>query len=154
MFPNDTAKVLERMSAALVPGAPVSFTFWKKSGIWVLLHKAAILVTSDPTIPPPKFYHPSWNHAETLVSHLEQAGFKDIKISELSYPWEVQSKTTFLKFITATPMWKAYTKDWTADQMDKTHDCVLEVLDEEYPDAGHGPIEIPMIAFVGFARKP
>jgi hypothetical protein len=153
MFPADTAKVLERLSAVLVPGAPVSFTFWKESGIWTIMHKAAILATSDPTIPPPKFYHPKWNHSETLVRYLEESGFKDIKISEHNYPWVAQSKTMFSKFIPATPMWRAYEKDWTVEQKDKLHDCVLEVLDEVYPDAEHGPIEIPMIAFIGYARK-
>lgn len=118
------------------------------------MHKAAILATSDTTIPPPKFYHPSWNHSETLISHLEHAGFKDIKISEQNIPWEVESKSAFYKFVNGTPMWKEYTKNWTADQKEMIHDCVLEVLDEEYPDAGHGPIEIPMIGYIGFARKP
>jgi len=153
MFPDDTTKVLERLSAALVPGAPVSFSFWKESGMWILMHKAAILATSDPTFPPPKFYHPKWLHSETLVSYLERGGFKDIKISEHSHPWIAQSKTAFGKSISSTPLWTAYTKDWTAEQKEKYHDCLFEVLDESYPEAEHGPIEIPMTAYIGVARK-
>jgi hypothetical protein len=152
MFPNDTAKVLSRMSAALVPGAPVSFTYWRKSGIWAIMHKAAILATSDPTIPAPKFYHPSWNHSETLVSHLTHAGFKDIKLTEENIPWKVDCKSTFVKYAISTPMWKEYVKSWSQDHLDKLVDCALEVLDEEYPDAGHGPIEIPMIGYIGVAK--
>jgi hypothetical protein len=154
MFPNDTNKVLTRMSAALVSGAKVSFTFWKMSGIWVIMHKAAILATADPTTPPPKFYHPKWNHSETLVKHLEQAGFKDIKISDQNIPWNVESKSAFVKFATSTPMWTEYVKAWPKEQQDKVVDCALEVLDEEYPDAGHGAIDIPMIGFIAVARKP
>lgn len=153
MFPNDTAKVLSRMSAALVPGAPVSFTFWKKHGIWDIMHKAAICATSDPTIHPAKFYHPSWNHSETLINHLQHAGFKDIKVTEEDIPWKPESKTAFLKFANSTPQMKEYQKNWTQEQRDKLEDCVLEVLDEMYPDAGHGPIEVSMIGFIGIARK-
>lgn len=142
------------MFSALESGAKVSFTCWKKSGIWALMHKAAICATSDPTIPPPKFYHPSWNHSETLVTHLEHAGFKDIKVMDQNIPWEVEGKSAFVKFATATPMWKEYIKGWTQEQQDKLVDCAMEVLDEEYPDAGHGSIEIPMVGFIGVARKP
>jgi hypothetical protein len=153
MFPNDTDKVLSRMSAALVPDAPVSFTFWREPGIWTLMHKAAILATSNPTIPPPQFYHPSWSHSETIVNHLLHAGFRDIKITEQNIPWKVECKSTCVKITTTTPLWKEYQKTWTQEQQDKVVDCALEVLDEEYPDAGHGPIEIPMIAFIAIARR-
>jgi len=152
MFPNDTAKVLSRMKAALIPHAPVSFTFWKKQGFWEIMHKAAICATSDPTLPVPKFYHPSWNHSETLVSHLQHAGFKDIKITEENIPWKVESKSVFVKTMTNMPQWKVYTKDWTQEQKDKIGDCALEVLDAMYPDAEHGPIEVPMIGFIAIAR--
>lgn len=154
MFPSETDKVLSKMFNALESGAKVSFTFWKKSGIWAIMHKAAICATSDPTIPPPKFYHPSWNHSETLVIHLEHAGFKDIKVMDQNIPWEVESKSYFVKFAIETPMWQEYIKSWTQEQKDKLVDCAMEVLDEEYPDAGHGSIEIPMIAWIGVARKP
>ena len=154
MFPSDTQKALSRMYSALEPGAKVSFTCWKKSGMWAIMHKAAICATSDPTIPPPKFYHPSWNHPETLATHLEHAGFKDIKVMEHNIPWEVESKTAFVKAVTATPMWKEYIKNWTPEQQEKLGDCAMEVLDEEYPDAGHGSIAVPMIAFISVARKP
>jgi hypothetical protein len=153
MFPSDTAKVLNRMAAALVPGAPVSFTFWKMSGIWATMHKASILATSDPTLPPPKFYHPSWNHAETLITALDHAGFKDISVTDENIPWKVESKSAFVKFASTTPMWKEYESSWTQEQKEKLVDCALQVLDEEYPDAGHGPIEIPMIGFIGIAKR-
>jgi hypothetical protein len=149
MFLSDTAKVLSRMSAALVAGAPVSFTFW----IWDIMHKAAICAASDPTILPPKFYHPSWNHTETLVNHLQHAGFKEIRVIEENIPWKLDSKTSFLKFANSTPQMKEYQKNWTQEQRDKLGDCVLEVLDEMYPDAGHGPIEVSMIGFIAIARK-
>ena len=48
---------------------------------------------------------------------------------------------------------KEYQKSWTREQRDKLEDCVLEVLDEMCPDAGHGPIEVSMIAFIEIARK-
>ena len=153
MFPNDTAKVLERMSAALVPGAPVSFTFWKKSGIWWFMHKAAILATCDQTIPPPKFYHPRWNHAETIQTALDHAGYKDIRITEADIPWHVENKHSFVNFTVSTPIWKDYVKNWPQEQQDKLVDCAMEVLDEAYPDAGHGPIDIPMVGFIVAARN-
>jgi hypothetical protein len=121
--------------------------------MWTIMHKAAILATCDPTMPPPKFYHPSWNHSQTLVNHLQHAGFCDIKITEENIPWKVESKSTFVRFATSTPLWKEYQKSWTQEQRDKVVDCALEVLDEEYPDAGHGPIEIPMIVFIAVAKK-
>ena len=141
------------MSAALTPGALVSFTIWRQSGIWAVMHKAAILATSDPTIPPPKFYHPSWNHSETLVHYLEHAGFKDVMITEENIPWEAEGKSTLVKTVTALPMWEEYIADWTQEQRDKLVDCALEVLDEEYPNSGHGPIAVPMVAFIAVAKK-
>jgi hypothetical protein len=153
MFPDNTAKVLLRMSAALIPGAPVSFTVWKTAGMWVLMHKAAILARCDPTIPPPNFYHPSWNHPETLIGHLERAGFQDIQISDRNIPWRVENKSAFVRRTAGTPMWKEYVKDWTPEQREKVSDCILEVLDEEYPDAAHGPIDVPMIGYIAFARN-
>lgn len=153
MFPSNTAKVLSAMSAALVPGAPVSFTFWKMAGIWATMHKAAILATSDPTIPPPKFYHPSWNHAETIVTHLDHAGFKDIHVTDENIPWKVENKSTFVRFAASTPMWKEYESKWTQEQKEKLVDCAMQVLDEEFPDAGHGPIDIPMIGYIAVAKK-
>jgi SAM-dependent methyltransferase len=154
MFPSNTLKVLSNMYDALVPGAPVSFTFWKRFGIWSLMHKASILATSDPTLPPPKFYHPHWNHPETMVSFLEHAGFKDVRVSEQEIPWTAESKTAFVNNAMATPLWSEYVRKWSEEQREKVRDCALEVLDEEFPDAGHGPIEIPMEAYIAFARKP
>jgi hypothetical protein len=154
MFPNDTAKVLSNMFRSLVSGAPVSFTFWKRSGIWALMHRAAVLATCDPTIPPPKFYHPSWNHAETIITHLEHAGFKDIGVSDEEIPWRVENKSAFVRITMNTPMWKEYIKSWPEEQREKVHDCALEVLDEEYPNAEHGPIDIPMVGYIAYARKP
>src|SRR5271170_7712272 len=127
MFPSDTAKVLDRMSAALVSGAPVSFSFWKKQGFWDLMHKAAICATSDPTLPPPKFYNPKWNHSETIVDALQRAGYKDIKITEASIPWKPESKSSFVKFASSTPQWKEYSKNWTQEQKEKLTDCALKV---------------------------
>lgn len=153
MFPIHTEEVLAKMAASLTPGAPVSFTFWRKFGIWAVMHKAAICATCDTTHPEPRFYHPKWAHSETLVSYLEHAGFKDITVTEENIPWKVESKSAFVKYVKSLPMWKDYIKDWSLEQQEKLVDCALEVLDEEYPDAGHGPIEIPMMGFIAVAKR-
>jgi hypothetical protein len=153
MFPNDTHKVLTNIATALPSGAPVSFTFWKRAGVWELMHQAAICATSDPTIPAPKFFNPRWLHAETMVEALNHAGFADIKVIDEDKPWKVESKKMFIKFAMGMPQWGGYTKNWTQEQREKVVDCALQVLDEAYPDAGHGPIEVPMVGFIATARK-
>jgi hypothetical protein len=150
MFPNDTHEVLTRMAATLPTNAPVSLTFWKKNGILELLHKAAICATSDPTIHPLRLHSPRWHHAVTMVDALNRAGFTDIKIIDEDIPWKVESKNAFIKL--SMPLWTDYTKTWTQEQKDKFVDCVLEVLDEAFPDAGHGPIEVSMVGYIATAR--
>ena len=153
--PNDE-KTLAETYRVLKSGGVAGFTSWKSIAWWPSVAVPAVktLLPDAPALPPTVAIFPAkgWTETSSIPPKLEQAGFRDVQVSDYAFTPEVEAEefaeaTAVLVKVVMKRLWN---EEDSAKFEARIEEVVLKYLKDNFKD---GKWDGQMVAIVTTGRK-